>query len=87
VAKQLKDAGFWLYGLAEKGKALPWQLTLPEKVVWVVGNEGAGMRITTERLCDELVRLPQVETGSSYNASIACAMALMETCRQHGKPS
>jgi 23S rRNA (guanosine2251-2'-O)-methyltransferase len=86
VVKQLKDAGFWLYGLAEAGKALPWELKLPDKVAWVVGSEGSGMRITTERLCDELVRLPQVESGSSYNASIAAAMALMETCRQLGSP-
>jgi 23S rRNA (guanosine2251-2'-O)-methyltransferase len=86
VVKQLKDAGFWLYGLAESGKALPWELKLPDKVAWVVGSEGSGMRITTERLCDELVRLPQVDSGSSYNASIALAMALMETSRQLGTP-
>ena len=84
AVQQLKDTGFWIYGLAEKGKSVPWQVNLPDKVAWVVGSEGSGMRVPTERLCDELVRLPQVESGSSYNASIALAMALMETCRQFG---
>lgn len=84
--QQLKDAGFWIYGLSEKGKQRPWDFKLPEKVAWVVGSEGSGMRITTERACDELVRIPQVESGSSYNASIALAMALTETCRQMGRP-
>ena len=86
IMQKLKDAGFWIYGLSEKGERKPWEFKLPEKIAWVVGNEGSGMRITTERACDELVRIPQVKSGSSYNASIALAMALTETCRQLGQP-
>ncbi len=84
--KQLKDSGFWIYGLSEKGQKRAWDFQLPQKIAWVVGAEGEGLRITTERVCDELVRIPQVESGSSYNASIALAMALAETCRQQGIP-
>ncbi len=84
--QQLKDLGFWIYGLSEKGARKPWEFELPKKIAWVVGNEGSGMRVPTERACDELVRLPQVPTGSSYNASIAAAMALAETCRQLKQP-
>ncbi len=86
VVKRLKDIGFWVYGLTEKGQHHPSDLSLSEKVVWVVGNEGTGLRISTERLCDELVKLPQVQSGSSYNAGVAAAIALYETCRQIGKP-
>jgi 23S rRNA (guanosine2251-2'-O)-methyltransferase len=84
--KRLQELGFWIYGLSESGKQKPWQFKLPEKIAWVIGSEGSGMRVPTERACDELVRLPQAETGSSYNASIAAAMALAETCRQLGRP-
>lgn len=84
--QRLKDIGFWVYGLAESGKSRPYDLKLPEKVAWVIGSEDKGLRVSTERLCDELVRLPQVPLGSSYNASIAAAMALVETCRQFGNP-
>jgi 23S rRNA (guanosine2251-2'-O)-methyltransferase len=86
ILKDLKDAGFWVYGLSEKGENTPWKLKLPEKVAWVIGSEGSGIRIPTERACDELVRIPQVASGSSFNAAIATAMALGETCRQFGKP-
>jgi 23S rRNA (guanosine2251-2'-O)-methyltransferase len=84
--EKLKKLGFWVYGLAEKGTRKPWEFELPQKVAWVIGSESSGMRVTTERLCDELVRLPQAATGSSYNASIALAMALSETLRQLGSP-
>ena len=81
----LKDAGFWSYGLSEKGERVPWEFDLDGKVAWVVGNEGSGLRVPTERACDELVRIPQVDSGSSYNASIALSMALMDTVRQLGE--
>ncbi|RYX78241.1 TrmH family RNA methyltransferase, partial [bacterium] len=84
--QQLKDLGFWIYGLSEKGTRKPWEFELPKKTAWVVGSEGSGLRVPTERACDELVRIPQVATGSSYNASIAAAMALSETCRQLKQP-
>ena len=83
---ELKEAGFWSYGLSEKGDRLPWDFKLDGKVAWVVGSEGSGLRVPTERACDELTRVPQVKSGSSYNASIALSMALMETVRQHGSP-
>ena len=55
---------------------------MPEKVIWVLGAEDKGMRITTERACDELVSLPQVSADASYNVSVAAGMALAETKRQ-----
>jgi 23S rRNA (guanosine2251-2'-O)-methyltransferase len=83
--KQLKDQGFWIYGLSEKGTQMIWDVKLPHKVVWVIGNEASGMRVSTENFCDELVRIPQVESGSSYNAGIATAIALAESARQMAK--
>lgn len=84
--EQLREAGFWIFGLAEKGTGLPWDFKLPEKLVWVVGSESSGLRVTVERACDELVRLPQVPGGSSFNAAVATAMALSESVRQNGLP-
>lgn len=83
--RRLKDMGFWIFGLAEQGTHLPWQLNMADKICWVVGNEGSGLRQSTEKFCDELVRIPQVKSGSSYNASVSLAMVLSETCRQIGQ--
>lgn len=81
---QLKERGFWVYGLSHKAKQTVFDLKLPEKVVWIVGSEDKGMRTTTEKLCDELVSIPQLSETASYNASVAAAIALSETRRQHG---
>lgn len=80
----LREAGFWIFGLAEKGTGFPWEFKLPEKIVWVIGSESSGLRITVERACDELVKLPQVPGGSSFNAAMSASMALYESARQHG---
>lgn len=81
--QEWRDAGFWIFGLAESGKAKAWDMKIPQKVVWVLGSESSGLRITVERACDELVQLPQVAGGSSFNAAVSASMALYETCRQH----
>ena len=80
--KQIKEMGYWIFGLSEKGEKTIWDFKLPEKILWVVGNEASGLRSSTEKFCDELVRIPQAETGSSYNAGIAAAIAMAESARQ-----
>ncbi|MFV8258692.1 TrmH family RNA methyltransferase [Bdellovibrio bacteriovorus] len=82
-AEELKKQGYWIYGLSPRGKRSIFELELPDKVVWAIGSEDKGMRVTTERLCDELVFIPQASSSASYNASVATAMALTETLRQH----
>lgn len=82
-AEELKKQGYWIFGLSPRGKKSIFDLDLPDKVVWAVGSEDKGLRVTTERLCDELVLIPQASSSASYNASVATAMALTETLRQH----
>lgn len=82
-AEELKKQGYWIFGLSPRGEKSIFELNLPEKVVWAIGAEDKGMRVTTERLCDELVYIPQTSASASYNASVATAMALTETLRQH----
>jgi 23S rRNA (guanosine2251-2'-O)-methyltransferase len=86
-AEDLKKMGYWIYGLSPRGKKSIFDLQLPDKVVWAIGAEDKGMRVNTERLCDELVYLPQSSAAASYNASVATAMALTETLRQHSGSS
>ena len=82
-SEDLKKQGYWIFGLSPRGKRSIFELNLPDKVVWAIGAEDKGLRVTTERLCDELVYIPQSSTSASYNASVATAMALTETMRQH----
>ncbi|MGZ3775471.1 MAG: TrmH family RNA methyltransferase [Bdellovibrio sp.] len=82
-AEKLKKSGYWIFGLSPRGERSIFELDLPDKVVWAIGSEDKGLRVTTERLCDELVFIPQASSSASYNASVASAMALTETLRQH----
>lgn len=82
-AEELKKQGYWIYGLSPRGRRSIFELELPSKVVWAIGAEDKGLRVTTERLCDELAFIPQSSESASYNASVATAMALTETLRQH----
>lgn len=80
--EKLKEAGFWVYGLSHKAKKTIYEIDYPEKVIWVLGAEDKGLRVPTERVCDELVCIPQLSPDASYNVSVATGMALSETKRQ-----
>lgn len=81
---RLKEAGFWIFGLSHEAKGPIYDLKIPAKVVWVLGAEDKGLRASTERACDELIRIPQIEASASYNVSVAAAMILSEGHRQAG---
>ena len=78
----LKNKGFWIFALSEKAEKTIWDLKIPEKIVWVVGAEGSGVRKSTLSACDELVTIPQNFKGASLNAAVSAAIALAETQRQ-----
>ena len=80
--EKLKEMGYWVFGLSHKSTKVLYNFKFPEKVVWMVGAEDKGLRSTSERLCDEMARLPQLSAEASYNASVATALALGETGRQ-----
>jgi 23S rRNA (guanosine2251-2'-O)-methyltransferase len=82
AAKMLKDKGFWLFGLAGEAKQTLWQTRFDQKVALIIGSEYGGIRTPLARLCDELIRVPQVDAAASFNASVAAAIALAEVTRQ-----
>jgi 23S rRNA (guanosine2251-2'-O)-methyltransferase len=81
--KQLKDKGFWILGLSHKAKQPLYGLEVPDKVVWVLGSESSGLRKSVEGACDDLIAIPQANPDASYNVSVAAAVAISETFRQH----
>jgi 23S rRNA (guanosine2251-2'-O)-methyltransferase len=83
--QRLKDKGFWLFALSEKGTKSLWDGALPGPCVWVVGAEGTGVRKSTLSICDELIQIPQMHKDAALNASVATAIALAETRRQWGR--
>jgi 23S rRNA (guanosine2251-2'-O)-methyltransferase len=78
----LKEMGFWVYGLDERGESTLAETEFDAKAVLVVGAEGEGLRQRTKQNCDALVRIPGGRAGlESLNAGVATAVALAELFR------
>ena len=84
--EQLKEAGFWLYGLDEGGDAAIDTLDLKGRVGIVLGAEGEGLRRLTTEKCDRLVTIPTQAALAALNVSNAAAVASYEWARQ-SKPA
>jgi 23S rRNA (guanosine2251-2'-O)-methyltransferase len=80
--EELKAAGFWIYGTTAGTGKLLHTVEFSGPVVLVVGSEGNGLSLRTERCCDVLVSIPLQGKTPSLNASVAAAMTLYETYRQ-----
>jgi 23S rRNA (guanosine2251-2'-O)-methyltransferase len=80
--KSLKDKGFWVYGLEMSGQNIYGEkFTKPS--VFVIGNEGAGIREKTKENCDILISIPINKKCESLNAAVSTAIALSEFRRQN----
>jgi 23S rRNA (guanosine2251-2'-O)-methyltransferase len=80
--EQLKEAGFWLYGLDERGDARLDSLDLKGRVAIVLGAEGEGLRRLTAEKCDRLVTIPTNAALAALNVSNAAAVAAYEWARR-----
>jgi len=80
--EDLKAAGFWIYGMAADASESIHTVNFSGSVVLVVGSEGEGLSLLTQRSCDVLVSIPLQGKTPSLNASVASGMALYEIFRQ-----
>jgi 23S rRNA (guanosine2251-2'-O)-methyltransferase len=78
----LKERGFWVYGLDERGDKTLAQTTFDAKSVLVIGAEGEGMRHRTKLYCDEMLQIPGGQPGlGSLNAAVAAGIVIAEVFR------
>jgi len=82
--EQLKEAGFWLYGLDERGETAIDSLDLRGRVCIVLGAEGEGLRRLTAEKCDRLATIRTDPRLPSLNVSNAAAVAAYEWARRRG---
>ncbi len=80
--EELKAAGFWIYGTAATASQPLHAVKFSGPIVLVVGSEGEGLSLLTQRYCDFLVSIPLLGNTPSLNASVATGMALYEIYRQ-----
>jgi 23S rRNA (guanosine2251-2'-O)-methyltransferase len=81
--EELKEAGFWIYGTSGEASAQSIQtVDFAKATVIVIGSEGDGLSLVTQKACDLLVSIPLSGSTPSLNASVAAGMALYEVYRQ-----
>ncbi|HVB20282.1 MAG TPA: 23S rRNA (guanosine(2251)-2'-O)-methyltransferase RlmB [Candidatus Paceibacterota bacterium] len=81
--KVLKEKGFWIYGLAMRGTAALGTDTFDAPVVFVVGNEGTGIRQMTLTACDVTLSIPMHPRTESLNAAVSAAVVFYEWSKKH----
>lgn len=78
--RTLKEKGYWVYGLDMEGQKLS-STVFDTPSVFVVGNEGDGIREKTLELCDIKLSIPMDSRCESLNASVSAAIVLYEWSR------
>ena len=81
--KDLKDRGFWIYGLAGEAKQPVSEEKYDRPTVFVLGNEAKGIRQKTREACDILVSIPMNSQCESLNVAASTAVALYAWSSQH----
>lgn len=74
---EIKEYGFWIAGttLAERSVSL-FEFKPDNKMVWVMGSEGEGIRRLVAESCDYLVSIPMFGQTQSLNVSVATGVVL-----------
>ena len=80
--ERLKESGFWIYGLDERGTELYDETAFTVPTAIVLGGEGKGLHQNVQKHCDVLVRIPMAGAVSSLNVSVAAGVVLFELRRR-----
>lgn len=83
--EELKTAGFWIYGAASTASQDVHTVVFTGPIVIVIGSEGDGLSLLTQKGCDVLISIPLQGKTPSLNASVAAGMVLYEVYRQRWK--
>ncbi len=85
VARDLKQRGFWIYGLEGEGTVSSVAEKFARPSAFILGNEGSGLRQKTKEVCDDLISIPIHPRCESLNAAAATAVVLASWSVQHQK--
>lgn len=82
AVERLKEKGFWIYGtVAEGGVPINRaEITFPAAIL--LGNEERGVKPVLQKVCDQLLTIPQSSAVASLNVSNAAAVVFYELSRR-----
>jgi 23S rRNA (guanosine2251-2'-O)-methyltransferase len=82
--RSLKDMGYFIYGIDERGETDYNQVNWSEHSVVVMGAEGKGLHELVKKNCDMLVRIPMAGKIASLNVSVATGIVLFSWSSRSG---
>lgn len=74
--RDLKDKGFWVYGLDAEGHTTTQTETYDRPSTFILGNESQGLRSKTHELCDSILSIPIDQRCESLNAAVSAGVVL-----------
>jgi len=80
--EQLKEAGFWIAGIAPDGDIPCYRYKFDAPMVLIIGGEEKGIRPLLKKSCDVILKIPMEGSLESLNASAAATVIFYETLRQ-----
>lgn len=81
--ENLKQHGFWTYGLDGTSTQTLGDEGFEKPSVFILGNEGTGVRVKTLEHCDIQLRIPMHAQTESLNAAAAAAVTLYAWSVKH----
>ena len=81
--QDLREMGFKTYGLVMEGNMNIADEPFEAPTLFIVGNEGRGIREKTLELCDVKLRIPMDPKCESLNASVSAAIVLYAWSVKH----
>ena len=79
--RQLKDAGFWVFGAQAEGGIHLMEAPWSDKSAIVLGSEEKGIRPLLRSNCDISLFIPMTGPVTSLNVSVAAGIVLYERAR------
>lgn len=83
AVRELKDKGFWIYGLDGEAKKSLSNEKFDAPSLFILGNEGTGIRQKTREICDILLSIPMHPKAESLNVAASAATTLYAWSSQH----
>ncbi|PIT89315.1 MAG: 23S rRNA (guanosine(2251)-2'-O)-methyltransferase RlmB [Candidatus Levybacteria bacterium CG10_big_fil_rev_8_21_14_0_10_36_7] len=83
TVRDLKKKGFWIYGLDGTAEKNVTEEKFEEPTVFIMGNEGKGIRQKTLELCDFPISIPMNDKCESLNAAAAAAVSFYAWSTRH----
>ncbi len=81
--RDLKKRGFWTYGLAMEGTTDLTTEGFEKASVFVLGNEGAGIREKTLETCDFTLSIPIHPRCESLNVAVSAGIVFSTWSKKH----